>query len=111
MPCVAELLEFTASQPKAITLLSLLLTNTCYAIVGTLLESPDVPLTSTALVCVPFVLSHINNPPSLGLIIKSSPKLSCDHNLICAPATVNPPAAASPQPVKSCAEVALPVAK
>ncbi len=38
----------------------------------------------------------------------SSPKLSCDHNLICAPGTVT--LAALPHPTKSLAESALPVA-
>jgi len=38
----------------------------------------------------------------------SSPKLSCDHNLICAPGTVTD--AAFPHPTKSLAESALPTA-
>ena len=38
----------------------------------------------------------------------SSPKLSCDHNLICAPGVVT--LAALPHPTKSLAESALPTA-
>ena len=64
-------------------------------------------LSSTALVDNPLVLSQRYTAPSLGLISKSSPKLSCDHVRI---SRVVPVTAAIPQPVKSSSDDALPTA-
>ena len=64
-------------------------------------------LNSTALADKPFVLSQRYIAPSLGLINKSSLKLSCDHVRI---SRVVPVMADIPQPVKSSSDDALPTA-
>ena len=92
--------------PKQSTCLSMSLTRTCLATVGVFV-APDIVPISTALVDRPVVLSQRYIAPSLGLINKSSPKLSCDHVRI---SRVVPLTAAMPQPVKSSADDALPTA-
>ena len=68
------------SAPKTIKCLSVSEVITCKAFVGTLL-APEIPDNSTALVVRPSLSSHLNMPPALGFIIKSSPKLSCVQSL------------------------------
>ena len=68
------------SAPNTIKCLSTSDVITCNPTVGTKF-APVIPDNSTALVDTPLFSVHLKIPPFLAPIIKSSPKLSCVHNL------------------------------